>query len=92
MTWVEDATKSEDKQRLQRDVTGVDVSRKGSGRTCLMYVVIPRGITSTQQWSRLETSVSSQTTCRHVERIDCHGSLLRKSAVPAKFLLVLLNT
>ena len=28
MTWVEDATKYEDKQCLQRDVTEVDVSRE----------------------------------------------------------------
>ena len=33
MTWVEDATKYEDKQCPQRDVTGVDVLRRGSGRT-----------------------------------------------------------
>ena len=38
-TWVEDATKNEDKQCLQRDVTEVDVSRKGAGRTCLMFAV-----------------------------------------------------
>ena len=39
MTWVEDATKYEDKQRLQRDVTEVDVSRRGAGRTCLVFIV-----------------------------------------------------
>ena len=39
MTWVEDAAKYEDKQCLQRDVTGVDVSRRGAGRTCLMCIV-----------------------------------------------------
>ena len=39
MTWVEDATKYEDKQCLQRDVTEVDVSRRGAGRTCLMFLV-----------------------------------------------------
>ena len=39
MTWVEDATKYEDKQCLQRDVTEVDVSRSGAGRTCLMFIV-----------------------------------------------------
>ena len=39
MTWVEDATKYEDKQCLQRDVTEVDVSRRGAGRTCLMFIV-----------------------------------------------------
>ena len=39
MTWVEDATKYEDKQCLQRDVTEVDVSRRGAGRTCLMLIV-----------------------------------------------------
>ena len=38
-TWVEDASKYDDKQRLQRDVTEVDVSRRGAGRTCLMFVV-----------------------------------------------------
>ena len=30
MTWVEDAAKFEDKQCLQRDVTEVDVSRRGA--------------------------------------------------------------
>ena len=39
MTWVEDAAKNEDKQCLQRDVTEVDVSRRGAGRTCLMCIV-----------------------------------------------------
>ena len=29
----------------------------------------PRGVPSTQQWSRPETNVSSQTTCRHAVRI-----------------------
>ena len=39
MTWVEDATKYEDKQCLQRDVTEVDVSRRGAERTCLKFFV-----------------------------------------------------
>ena len=39
MTWVEDATKYENKQCLQRDVAEVDVSRRCAGRTCLMFVV-----------------------------------------------------
>ena len=39
MTCAEDATKYEDKQCLQRDVTDVDVSRRGAGRTCLMFIV-----------------------------------------------------
>ena len=47
MTWVEDATKYEDKQCLQRDVTEVDISRRGAGRTCLMFYCDPRGVTST---------------------------------------------
>ena len=47
MTWVEDATKYEEKQCLQRDDTEDDVSRRGAGRTCLMFVVIPRCTTST---------------------------------------------
>ena len=40
MTWVEDASKNEDKQCLQRDVTEDEVSRRGAGRTCLVFVVI----------------------------------------------------
>ena len=39
MTWVEDATKYENKQCLQRDVTEVDVSRRCAGRTCLMFIL-----------------------------------------------------
>ena len=42
MTWVEDATKYEDKQCLQRDVTEVDISRRDAGRTCLMFYCDPR--------------------------------------------------
>ena len=38
MTCTEDTTMNEDKQCLQRDVTEVDVSRRGAGRTCLMFV------------------------------------------------------
>ena len=38
-TWVEDAAKNGDKQCLQRDVTQVDVSRRGAGRTCLVFIV-----------------------------------------------------
>ena len=37
MTWTEDTKMTEDKQRLQR-VTEVDVSRRGAGRTRLMFV------------------------------------------------------
>ena len=33
MTWTEDTTMNEDKQCLQRDVTEVDVPRRGAGRT-----------------------------------------------------------
>ena len=57
MTWTDDATKNEDKPCLQRDVTEVDVSRRGAGRTCLMFVVIPRCTMSTEQWSNAETNV-----------------------------------
>ena len=39
MTGVEDATKYEDKQCLQRDFTEVDVSRRGAERTCLKFFV-----------------------------------------------------
>ena len=43
---------SEDKQCLQRDITEVYVSRRGAGRTCLMFVVKSRRMMSTLQWSR----------------------------------------
>ena len=72
MTWTDDATMNEDKPCLQRDVTEVDVSRRGAGRTCLMFVVIPRCAVSTEQWS--------------IHGNLCHGGLLRGSVVPAKFL------
>ena len=38
VTCADDTTMNEDKQGLQRDVTEVDVSRRGAGRTCLMIV------------------------------------------------------
>ena len=63
MTWAEDATMSEGKQRLERDVTEVNVSRRGARRTSLMFVVFFRRMLSTLQWSRLETNVSFQPTC-----------------------------
>ena len=89
MTWVEDATKNEDKQCLQRDVTEVDVSRRSAGRTCLMLCCIPRGTTSTYQWSRLETKLTDYMSSHGK---NCYGGLLRGSVVPAEFLFVLLNT
>ena len=49
LTWVEDATMNKNKQCLQRDVTEVDVSRRGAGRTCLMFIIIPRCMMSTLQ-------------------------------------------
>ena len=63
MTSAEDATMSEGKQCLQRDVTEAGVSRRGAGRTCLMFVVFVSRMMRTLQWSRPETSVSSQPTC-----------------------------
>ena len=59
MTWVEDATMSEGKQCLQQDVTEVDVSRRGAGRTCLICCVLM----GTLQRSRLEANVSFQPMC-----------------------------
>ena len=47
MTWMEDATTNEGKQCLQRDVTEVDVSRRGAGRTCLMFVLFLRRMMNT---------------------------------------------
>ena len=57
MTWTDDATMNEDKPCLQRDVTEVDVSRRSAGRTCLMFVLIPRCTMSTEQWSNAGTNV-----------------------------------
>ena len=37
MTWTEDTTMNEDKKCLQRDVTDVDVSMRGAGRTWSMF-------------------------------------------------------
>ena len=51
-TWMEDTTMSEDKQCLQRDITEVYVSRRGAGRTCLMFVVKSRRMMSTLPWSK----------------------------------------
>ena len=53
----------EGKQCVQRGVTEVDVSGRGAGRTYLMFVVFPRRVMSTLQWSRPETNVSSRPTC-----------------------------
>ena len=40
VTCADDTTMNEDKQGLQRDVTEVDVSRRGAVRTCLMIVMM----------------------------------------------------
>ena len=70
MTWVEDPTKYEDKQCLQRNVTEVDVSRReGCGKNMLYVYRDPRGVTTTWPWSRPETNVSTQTTCLNAVRI-----------------------
>ena len=39
VTCAEGTTMNEDKQCLQRNVTEADVSRRGAGRTCLMFVM-----------------------------------------------------
>ena len=86
MTWVEDATKYEDKQCLQRYVTEVDVSRRGAGRTCLMFIVTEYvAMVKTGNECLLGNYMSSRGK-------NCYGILLRGSVVPTKFLLVLLNT
>ena len=38
-------------------------SRRGTGRTCSMFVVTIRRMVSTLQWTRSETNVRSRTTC-----------------------------
>ena len=61
----------EDKSCLQRDVTEVEVSRRSAGKTCLMFVVIPRCTVSTEQWS--------------IHGNFCNGGLSRGDVVPALF-------
>ena len=90
MTWVEDATKNEDKQCLRRDITEVDVSSRGCGKNMLdiccdltlynEYIVI----VETGNECQLTDYMSSH-------KKNCCGGLLRASVVPAKFLLVLLD-
>ena len=88
MTWVENATKYEDKQCLQRDVTEVDVSRRVAGRTCLM-IVVTRVVSTTvhSEWSRLDRLQVVTLTDYMLVTVGKRGSV-----VSTKFLLVLLNT
>ena len=58
-----DAVMSEGKQCLQRDVTEVDVSRRGAGITCLMFVGVHTPYDEYIAMVKTETNVSSQTTC-----------------------------
>ena len=91
MTWVEGATKNEDKQCLRRDVTEVDVSRRRAGRTCLGVCCDPTlyneytAMIETGNECLLGNYMSSRGE-------NCYGSLLRGSVVPTKFVLVLLYT
>ena len=83
---MEDTTMSEDKQCLQRDITEVYVSRRGAGRTCLMFVVKSRRMMSTLQWSRPRNE------CRHSLHVVTrqpllHGVCCAEVLFPAKFLL-----
>ena len=59
-----------------------------AGRTCLMFFVIPRCMMSTWPWSRPETNVCLETTCRHTvtfaSKVCCDRTLFK-----AKFLLQL---
>ena len=82
MTWVEDATKYEDKQCLQRDVTEVDVSRRGAGRTCLMFIV-------TRVCNAYIAMAKTGNECQLTDYMssrgkNCYGSLLRGSVVPTR--------
>ena len=78
-TWMKDTTMSEDKQCLQRDITEVYVSRRGAGRTCLMFVK-SRRMMSMLQWSRPRNE------CRYSLHVVTR-QLCYKEFVPAKFLL-----
>ena len=70
---------SENKQCLQRDITEVYVSKRGAGRTCLMFVVKSRRVISTLQWSRPRNERQHSLHVATPTR-----SLLRRSVVPAK--------
>ena len=56
---------TEDKQCLQRDTTEGRCLEDGCGKNMLDFYVIPRCMMSTRQWSRPETNVCRETTCRH---------------------------
>ena len=65
--------------------------RTGAGRTCLMFVVIPT------LYNEDIAMVETESECQFTDYMssqgkNCCGGWLRGSVVPAKFLLVLLNT
>ena len=92
MTWVEDATINEDKQCLQRDVTEVDVSRRGAGRKNMLDVCCDPTF-----YDEYSAMVKAGNECQLTVYMSlhgniCYGGLLRGSVVPARFLHVSLNT
>ena len=81
-----------DKQCLQRDTTEGRCLEVGSGKNMLDVHVIPRCMMGTRQWSRSETNVCWETTCRHTvtfaTKVCCARTLFK-----AEFLFQLvLNT
>ena len=84
MTWVEDATKNEDKQYLRRDVTEC-------GKNMLDVCCDPT--LYNEYIAVVETGNDCQLTDYMSSRgKNCHGGLLRGSVVTAMFLLVSLST
>ena len=82
----------EDKQCLQRDTTQGRCLEEGCGKNMLDVNVIPRCMMSTRQWSRSETNVRWENTCRHTvtiaTKVCCARTLFK-----AKLLLgLVLNT
>ena len=85
-------TMTEDKQCFQRDTTEGRCLEVGSWKNMLDVDVIPRCMMSTRQWSRPETNVCWETTCRHTvtfaTKVCCARTLFK-----AKFLFrLVLNT
>ena len=76
----------QDKQCLQRDTTECRCLEEGCGKNMLDVCVIPRCMMSTRQWSRPETNVYWETTCRHTvtfaTKVCCARTLFK-----AKFLI-----
>ena len=83
---------TEDKQCLQRDATEGRCLEEGCGKNMLDVYVIPRCMMSTRQWSRLETNVCWETTCRHTVTFASKVCCARTRFKAKFFFRLVLNT